>query len=123
MTEKMTVIWILGSIGIIAILLINIPHSCDYRRFCHIDIYANSPEFDCGIIYSRLSKYYHGNESYAYGSHAHIEAVACSDEVLSILEEKFNRTFDREKCHYTCCITDGECINGVAINHQGYWWE
>jgi hypothetical protein len=99
-----------------------LPLGCKFERVCHISTAIDSPTFDCDIIYSRLEKYL--KPGMVYGSIANINATACSDEVLSILEKQFNTTFNRSKCNYVCCITDGTCDRpgGIAINHQGYWW-
>jgi hypothetical protein len=110
----------------IIFILIFIPYlftsiSCKYETICHISTEIDSPTFDCDIIYSRLGKYL--KPGMTYGSIANINATACSDEVISILEKQFNTTFNRSKCSYLCCLTDGTCDRGVAINHQGYWWK
>jgi len=99
-----------------------LPLGCKFERVCHISTAIDSPTFDCNIIYSRLEKYL--KTGMAYGSIANINATACSDEVLSILEKQFNTTFNRSKCNYVCCIIDGSSCDkyGIAINHQGYWW-
>jgi hypothetical protein len=116
-------------ISVLILLLViylsrNIPSlvGCKFERVCHISTAIDSPTFDCNIIYSRLEKYL--KPGTAFGSIANINATACSDEVLSILEKQFNKTFNRSKCHYVCCITDGTCDRpgGIAVNHQGYWW-
>jgi hypothetical protein len=99
---------------------------CEYRTICHLSYNKNfwdlqNPEFDCDIIYSRLGKYWNKTSPYVLGSIANIETTACSDEVLSILEKQFNLTLRGKKCEYYCCVTDGNCYNGVGINNQALY--
>ncbi|MHA1580960.1 MAG: hypothetical protein ACTSYM_00415 [Candidatus Baldrarchaeia archaeon] len=120
---------ILGVLIAIAMFAFNLPPFsdifCKYETVCVLNLSDrwSKWEFDCDIIYSRLGKFWNKDSDYSYGSMYHIELTACSDEVLSILENKFNISLPRDKCHFTCCATDGTCINGRAVNVQGYWWD
>jgi hypothetical protein len=96
---------------------------CDYKTICRLSYKRScwdlqNPEFDCGIIYNRLGKYWNKNSSYVSGSMANIEVTACSKEVLGVLEKQFNLTLTNETCKYYCCVTDGTCYNGVGVNNQ-----
>ena len=130
MTINKNLLSILISLGIliaiygIAIFIFSFPGLvCYTETICHISTDLSSPAFDCNIIYSRLSKYQ--SPSYIMGSRANIQATACSQEVLAILSNQFNKTFETDGCNYICCITDGTfCEDGtfVTYNNQGYEW-
>ena len=110
-------------LAVIAVASILVHFICRYETICHIDQYLDSPTFDCNIIYSRLDKYWNNTSGYVRGSYANIGITACSDEVLSMLEEQFNMSLKDKKCEYHCCLTDGTCVNGIGINNQGYHFE
>lgn len=97
---------------------------CEYIRVCQIDTPIGSPEFDCNIIYKRLDYMWnvYPHDDFVFGSHAHINWVACHNDTLKYIEEYFNNSISLrgKKCNYLCCITDGTCHNGRAVNIQGY---
>lgn len=109
---NVTIILLITGCLLFLLLITNVFTGCRYEMVCHINSSLQSKTFDCNIIYSRVKN----------PTIAEIEKVACSDEVLSILEKQFNTTLDRKNCRYFCCLTDGTCINGIAVNHQGYYW-
>jgi hypothetical protein len=122
-----SIFYILSIFLILTFVMIYLSNSsswfCEYRTICHLSYNGNcwdlqNPEFDCDIIYSRLGKYWNKTSPYVLGSIANIETTACSDEVLGILEKQFNLTLRGKKCEYDCCVTDGNCYNGVGINSQ-----
>jgi hypothetical protein len=87
--------------------------SCQYVQVCKLIYYSEDGpkiyDIDCDLIYSRAKN----------TTGAELTRVACSDEVLSILENMTNLTLKGKTCWYNCCYTDGNyCSGGKAVNIQ-----
>lgn len=100
--------------------------NCQVEMVCQLVINdgmgSNVVEFDCGIIYDRLGRYWDDSKSYVLGSMSNIETAACSYEVVGILRDQFGFGTNITACRYYCCVTDGTCYGfpprGVNIQQM-----